>query len=594
MKFSASIFLLALATALLRAQAPPQISPDAAAQLIMRPQPPVDNSQWANVSATAEFDPPVVRPGEKTFYRVKINATQNSILWPDKISTPPELRLGPSTRGQLTQPDGSPFRPATEFLYEATPTTAGRFTIPNFVISVDGRSVEIPAASVDVRTDAPPLTPRKLSLEIPVTNLFSGQPFRVRVISPAAQGNQIEALRDVQFNGGEFLTDKLSTHQSTAVVNHNGQLKPSFIYETVATPIATGTTTISAQGFTVSLFSVGPITITASAGPIIIGGNTQSSPLLLVSDAVRLNVRPLPQENELPGFTGAMGRFTADKPQLSTNRIRVGEPVRLKVTFHGADDLSRLVPPAPPRSRAWQVIADKPPATGFTLIPQTDETHETPLIPFSYFNPATAKYVDLTIPALPVTVVGDGLPVQLPAFDNDSQSAAPAQLSGLASAPGKTVLSLRPLQLRGWFVIAQLLPVLGLLALWRWDQHRRFLEAHPELVRRARARRALRSERRRLQQAVAAGDAAAFVQIAAAAMRIAVAPHFPAHPRALVCADVLAQLSEAERNGRAGETVRKIFATVDAQFAALVPATTTGLALAADVEAVLEILEEKL
>ena len=594
MKFSAPIFLLILAAAILQAQAPPQISPDAAAQLIMRPQPPVDNSQPANIVATAEFNPPTVRPGESTYYRVKINATQNTILWPDKIATPPELRLGPSARGQLTQPDGTAFRPLTEFLYTIKSTATGRFTISNFVVAVDGRSVEIPAASVDVGADAPPQLPRKLSLEVPVTNLFSGQPFRVRVISPAASGNQIEALRDVQFNGGEFLTDKLATHQSTAVVNHNGQLKPSFIYETVATPIATGTTTISAQGFTVSLFSAGPITITASAGPITLGGNAQSSPVLLVSEAVQLNVRPLPQENELPGFTGAMGRFTADKPQLSTNRIRVGEPVRLKVTFHGVDDLSRLVPPAPPRSREWQVIADKPPATGFTLIPQTDETHETPVIPFSYFEPATGKYVDLTIPAFPVMVVGDGLPVQLPAFENDSPSAAPAQLNGPASTPGKTVLSLRPLQLRGWFVIAQLLPALGLLALWRWDRHRRFLEAHPEIVRRARARRALRSERRRLRQAVAAGDAAAFVQNAAAAMRIAVAPHFPAHPRALVCADVLAQLTEAERNGQPGETVRKIFATTDSQFAALVTATTAGLALAADVEAVLQLLEKKL
>ena len=61
----------------------------------------------------------------------------------------------------------------------------------------------------------------------------------------------------------------------------------------------------------------------------------------------------------------------------------------------------------PPRSRDWQIIADHPPATGFTLIPLTDEARETPAIPFSYFDPATAKYVDLTIPPLPVTVVGD-------------------------------------------------------------------------------------------------------------------------------------------------------------------------------------------
>ena len=79
------------------------------------------------------------------------------------------------------------------------------------------------------------------------------------------------------------------------------------------------------------------------------------------------------------------------------------------------------MPPAAPRSRDWQVIADPPPATGFTLIPLTDEAQETPAIPFSYFDPATGKYVDLTIPSLPVTVVGEGLPVELAAFDDEAK-----------------------------------------------------------------------------------------------------------------------------------------------------------------------------
>ena len=167
--------------------------------------------------------------------------------------------------------------------------------------------------------------------------------------------------------------------------------------------------------------------------------------------------------------------------------------------------------------------------------------------------------MDLTIPPLPVTVVGEGLPVQLPAMDDGSDSGAPLKLSALATVPGKTAGSLKPLQLRGWFVGVQLAPVIGFVALWRWDRRRRFLEAHPEIVRRRQARRALRREKRQLQKAVADGDAEAFVQHAAEAMRIAVAPRDAANPRALVCADVLAQLDGADQNNRAGETVRKNF-----------------------------------
>ena len=584
-----TFFLLALAANFLRAQAPPQIPADVAAQMIMRPQPAADSSQLENISAQAEFDPPAVRPGEKTFYRVSINATENSILWPGEILLPPELLPGPAAREQLTQPDGVLFRPLTEFVQEATPAGAGRFTVTNFVVSVGGRSVEIPAASLDVVADRSNLPPaRTLALELSATNVFLGQPFRVRVLLPAGAGNRVEALREIQFSGGGLMIDKTAQRQSIEVVKVNGRLGPAAICDMTVTPIAAGPLAFSAQAFTAAVLSV-PISIHAQI--TIPGGPAKN--VLLVSEPVKINVRPLPAD-EPPGFTGAMGKFSSDPPQLSTNRLHVGEPIHLKIVFHGEGDLARFVPPAPPRSRDWQIIADNPPATGFTLIPLTDETHEAPAIPFSAFDPVAGKYFDLTIPPLPVTVIGEGLPAQLPVFDDDAKPAAPLKLSGLAPAPGKTAASLKPLQLQGWFVILQLVPVAGFLALRQWDRRRRFLEAHPEIVRRRQARRALRRKKCELQKVFAGGDVNAFVRHAADALCIAVAPNYPANPQALVCADVLAQLDGVEQNGRAGETVRKIFAAADARFAVTPKTEADWLALQAEVESVLRKLEEKL
>ena len=116
----------------------------------------------------------------------------------------------------------------------------------------------------------------------------------------------------------------------------------------------------------------------------------------------------------------------------------------------------------------------------------------------------------------------------------------------------------------------------GFLALWQWDRRRRFLEAHPEIVRRRQARRALRREKATLQKAVDAGDAAAFIQHAADAMRIAVAPHYPADPRALVCGDVLAQLDARSRTAARAKRCGKIFAAADARFA-VTPQTQADL-----------------
>ena len=85
-----------------------------------------------------------------------------------------------------------------------------------------------------------------------------------------------------------------------------------------------------------------------------------------------------------------------------------------------------------------------------------------------------------------------------------------------------------------------------------------------------------------------------FAQHAVTALRIVVAPHFPAQPQALVCGDVLSQLDETARDGRKGETVRKIFAAVDAQFASAPQVRADWLALQPDLMAVLHTLEEKL
>ncbi len=581
--------MLLLAPILLQAQAPQQLPPGGLIQLQV-PQPAVDVS--APVTATAAFDPPVVRPGGKAFYRVTVSATESSIQWPDDVAAPQGLKFGPGAHGQLAQVSGNRFLPLTSFVYETQTSSAGRFVVTNFTVDVYGKLVNIPAAVLDVVPGFPDAQPaRQLVLDTTATNVFLGEPFRVRVMLPAGPGNAIEALREIQINGDGLMTDKTAMSNSIEPVDLGGQLRTTFVCNMVVTPIAAGRLKYSAQGFTAGREFNGAITI---RGQVVLSGGPPQY-ILLVSDPVEINVRPLPSEGELPGFTGAIGKFQCDPPQLSTNRLRVGEPAHLKVVFHPVGDLTRLVPPEAPRLPDWQIIPDKAPGTGYTLIPQTDAVTNTPAIPFSYFDPATARYMDLTIPSLPVTVVGESMPVQLAQHDSETEPAAPSRLSRLATAPGKTVGSLKPLQQRGWFVCVQLAPVFGFLALQQWDRRRRFLEAHPEIVRRRKARRALRREKGKLQKAVAAGDAAAFVVHAANAMKISCAPHFPAHPRALVCADVLAQLDGTDQAGRAREAVRKIFAAADARFATTAQIQTDGLlALNSDVDEALKKLEEKL
>jgi hypothetical protein len=597
------IFLASLAP-FAHAQAPASPTPEQLMQL-MRSQPVVDI--FAPVIASAAFDPPMVRPGERSVYRVTFNATAVSVNWPAKIPAPPELKIHLNTSGQTMQVAGGGYQNIAMFDFDVQADAAGQFLVPEFTVQVYGLPVLVPATRLEVKAQLPePHEPaRQLLVEPSATNVFVGEDFNISVLSPASGGG-VQVVSDVQLNGDGFVMDKNDVRQSIHPVESNGRRVTAYIYETSITPIAAGTLNLSAQGFTTGMRLGGPLVIN---GPVVLPGGS-SQLILLDSEPVAIHVRPLPAGDELPGFNGLVGRYTCDPPGLVTNRLIAGEPVQLTIVVRGRKKLNRIIPPPPPRAEGWQIF---PAARGgivggsngpgavfqYTLIPLSDAVRATPEIPFSCFDPGRGQYLDLTIPSLPVTVLAGETATNRDATLIPSESGAgPEQrtgLSKLATSPGWTAGGLVPLQMRGWFPLVQIFPALGFCSLWWWDRRRRYLEQHPEIVRRRQARRALRRERRRLEQAAAAGDAEQFVRCAITTLQIASAPHYPATPRALVCGDILQILTAPEREGRYGETLRRFFANADAaEFANQSENQTTLLAEKSVLREIISTLEERL
>jgi hypothetical protein len=586
------------------ARAQPVVNPTADQLMqIMRSQPGVDIA--APVTATASFDPPQVRPGEKAVYRVVFNATAVSVQWSEKIPAPAGLKIRLNCSGQTMQPVGGEYQNFATFDYDVRADATGNFTMPEFTAQVYGQSVPIPAAQLEVKTDLPePHEPaRQLLVEPSATNVFVGENFNVSVLLPATAAGAIEGVSDVQLNGASFVVDKNAVRQSIRQIALNGRNVTAYIYEASLTPIAAGQLNLSAQGFTAGMNFGGPISIT---GHLTIPGGPPKM-ILLDSEPVAIHVRPLPSENELPGFLGAVGNYACDFPSLTTNVLKVGEPVQLNVVIRGQKNLNRINPPLPPHADGWQIFpavrggiipptADKNPGASFqyTLIPLTETVRATPAIPFSCFDPVRGQYVDLSIPSLPVTVLAGTAQTNADAAlmlsENQSDSEKKSGLSKLAASPGWTTSSLVPLQLRDWFPLVQIFPALGFGGLWWWDRRRRFLEQHPEIVRRRAALRALRREIRLLDHAAATADEKNFIQHAINALQIASAPHYPATPRALVCGDVLQILASLERDGKDGELVRRFFTTADAT--AFANATENRTSLLAEKSALIEILSK--
>lgn len=576
---------------------------------LMLSQPPIDVT--SPVQPVSGFDPPVVRPGEDSTYRVTFNALAESIEWPNQINGLDNLRPRPGGRGQILALGPNTLQPRTSFNYHVRVSTNGVVTIPAFSITVYGKPVTVPAAQLEV-TDSPSsatVPAPRLALQTAGTNLYVGQMLHFTVICPPAASLISQGFSPLELVGPGWLVDQTSFRQRYEApprFSTPGTF-PQMICELTAAPLQAGHLSAFAQAFFV----------TRSAGPLILNGSgslngTLLPYTLLDSDPMDFQVKPLPREGVLPGFTGAVGNFEMGTPEVSTNTVRVGEPLTLRVKIRGDGNLARLTPPPAPKSKDWDIIVSRPDATApqiiqaqnyttfeFTFIPLTTSDHATPAIPFSYFDPVRAAYADLTISPVSVQVLPGDSTTDTRALAEanalDRQEEKEPALSGLATMPGLAARSLVPLQRRAWYPLLQLFPALVFLGLWSWDRRRRYLEAHPDILLRRRARRALRREKRRLEKASRAGDVARFAESAVAAMRVATAPHFPAEPRALVGADVVALLSENERSGREGEVIRKFFSATDAaRYSTTAVTTQELLPLQPDLNRVLTQLEEKL
>lgn len=606
----ARLFVSGLLWAALSAGAQPSSPPPLSDPLmsLMLSQPPID--VVSPVRPVSGFDPPVVRPGEDSTYRVTFNALEQSIEWPTNLDALSRQQARAAGHGQVLALGPSTLQPRTTFNYHLRVQKSGTFTVPEFTVNVYGKPVTVPAAELEVTdTPTPPPPPaQRLVLGAPTTNLFVGQMVRFTVACPPASSLVSQGFSPLEIVGNGWLVDQSSFRQRYEV-NPRGVSSgiPAVVCEAIATPLVAGRLSAFAQGFFVTRIS-GTL-ILNSSGAI----NGALLPYtLLDSDPVEFQVRPLPREGVLPGFTGAVGMFGLATPELTTNSVRVGEPVKLRVKVRGDGNLARLAPPPGPKSRDWEVFVSRPDATPsqviqaqgyttleFTLVPLSTRAQATPPIPFSFFEPTRSTYMDLTIPSVPIQVLPGAAPTEpqalVQAGELDGQTEKEPVLSGIASAPGRSAASLVPLQCRAWYPLLQLAPAGAFLGLWSWDRRRRYREAHPDVVRRHRARRALRKEQRAIERAARVGDAARFAESAVAAMRVVAAPHYPAEPRALVGADVLALLSDTERSGQTGEVVRRFFGVTDAARFSSVPAAGQELlSLRADLDRALVQLEEKL
>src|SRR5581483_3476521 len=249
--FGFRILLLLIGPNLGWSQSPPA-SQDPMMQLILS-QPKIDVD--SAVVPVSSFDPPIIRPGEEATFRVTLNALETAIDWPDKIPAPETLSCRAGARGQILSMSGPLLIPRTTFNYRVKAAATGEFTIPEFNVAVNGKSIRIPATQLQVATAVPPgIAPaQQLLFELPTNGLFVGQTIRARVVLPGSPGGMIQSLGQVQINGRGFVVDQSSAHARIEAIpiGSSRRTVSAFVYEMLLTPIATGKMSLFAQGYAV-------------------------------------------------------------------------------------------------------------------------------------------------------------------------------------------------------------------------------------------------------------------------------------------------------------------------------------------------------
>ena len=389
--------------------------------------------------------------------------------------------------------------------FSVTAQREGEFTIPPLAAEVNGKTVSsAPLKLTVVKASAPAADAVNSGNELGFMRL-NFHPATLYLGQTAVARLEIYLRDDVQNYGNFQLTSSVtegfstgkiaeiaSQRRSARVGNHN------YTVLSLAVPL-----TVVRSG----PLNLGPFTASLVVALAARGGDpffrqffnqTEQKQLTLASEAVTLDARPLPKQNQPANFNGAVGQFTLTANAGPTNVI-VGDPITVRVQISGQGALDSVT--LPPQE-AWRNFKTYPTTSkveitdsyGFQgvktfeqiLSPQSADVRELPALAFSFFNPDDGQYHTLTQPAVPLTIKPAGA-TPLPTMAANKNAAADNQttqdLLPLRENSGTLTAPSAPLIAQPSFLALQTVPVLAFLAALVWRRRADCLANNPRLRR---------------------------------------------------------------------------------------------------------------
>ena len=304
--------------------------------------------------------------------------------------------------------------------YSLVPKREGKFTIPALEMRVGGKVMRVLSATLTV---APGETTKETGglafakILLPKQSLYVGEvmPIEVRLYldNNARWGN----LAMPPLNGDGFTARPFGS-PAERDVQLSGHPYKLISFSTVIAPGKAGKV------------SLGPVLLNLAVSKPVRGRqrvdifNQPIGPMFGPAEAIGvtapdldIEVKPLPVAGRPKDFSGAIGKFEFDATG-TPGRVKVGEPVSMKLTIKGSGNFDRIGQPQLAEPDGWTTYSAKQEFNGSDSLgnegvktfelPVTPTVNKTtmPIFAFSFFDPVSAKYVTLKNNAAPLIVEG--------------------------------------------------------------------------------------------------------------------------------------------------------------------------------------------
>jgi hypothetical protein len=547
-----------------------------------------------DVTATVGFDPAQIGAGDITHYNVAISGFSSAPSFdPPKVDGLDLVGRGSSYSIRFANGEMST---DVSLQFSIRASKPGHYTIPAYNVTVNGKTVAVPAATLDV-TDQPASSAapaggnasvaasgNKISLvaKPPRTDLYVGEKLPLDITLTWQPELQPQLSGEFTQDNESFQRVDLVGKPSQSEVNRNGQRYGTASWHSSLTPIKAGAQTLS---FTLPLQintpgqSDDPMTrILMGSMPNMFG---QQQSINLVSTPLDLNVQPLPDDGRPANFTGGIGNFSVTPPSLESTDLQVGVPVTFKLTVSGQGNFDRFQAPTLDLGTLWRSYPPKETFTAqdaigyngektfeYVIMPMSDNITALPSAEFNYFNPDTKTYVDQPTAPIPVTVKPappGQAPAPLPAVASAPTEPGKPELVGLhVDAGGWQSPQLHPILTAPDFWAAQAVAA-GLFATLVITRRRQLrLENDPVYARRRRARQQANAALASARAAAAQGRAAEFYTLSQRALQEAATPDRLDAAEALTWQEFDAHLAKHNTPPEFRQQAREIFDAGDA------------------------------